>query len=127
MACRAWRHSGSAFAIRLRHTNAWYAKKASGSNVARATPAQLWPVVCSIGGDTGCFYGSLLWTLRAWMDWLVGGQGLSKGQRHPAHLNDELVTGSDMGSVCSRCVRQRAGAFWQDELERLLHGSCGRY
>jgi len=80
------RWTEGAFAIRLRHTNAYYAKKASGSNVARATPAQLWPVVCSIGGDTGYFYGSLLWTLRAWMDWLVGGPGLSKGRRHPTDL-----------------------------------------
>jgi uncharacterized protein YbjT (DUF2867 family) len=82
----AARWTEGAFAIRLRHDNAYYAKKASGSTVARATPAQLWPVVCSIGGDTGYFFGGPLWTLRAWMDWLVGGPGLSKGRRHPTEL-----------------------------------------
>jgi uncharacterized protein YbjT (DUF2867 family) len=82
----AARWTEGAFAIRLRHDNAYYAKKASGTLVARATPAQLWPVVCSIGGDTGYFFGSVLWTVRAWMDWLVGGPGLSKGRRHPTEL-----------------------------------------
>ncbi len=82
----AARWTEGAFAIRLRHDNAYYAKKASGSVVTRATPAQLWPVVCSIGGDTGYFFGGPLWTLRAWMDWLVGGPGLSKGRRHPTEL-----------------------------------------
>jgi uncharacterized protein YbjT (DUF2867 family) len=69
-----------------RHDYAFYAKRASGSAVAQATPAALWDVVCSLGGDVGYFYGGPLWTIRAWMDWAVGGPGLSRGRRHPTEL-----------------------------------------
>lgn len=82
----AARWTEGAFGIRLRHDNAYYAKKASGSAIARATPAQLWPIVCSLGGETGYFYGAPLWEVRAWMDWAVGGPGLSKGRRDPTEL-----------------------------------------
>lgn len=82
----AARWTEGAFGIRGRHEHAFYAKKASGSALARATPAQIWPIVCSLGGDTGYFYGAPLWQLRAWMDWAVGGPGLSKGRRHPTEL-----------------------------------------
>jgi hypothetical protein len=81
------RWSEGALAIRGgRHDYAFYAKKASGSAVAEATPAQLWPVVRSLGGETGYFFGAPLWKLRAWMDWVVGGPGLTKGRRHPTEL-----------------------------------------
>lgn len=69
-----------------RHDYAFYARRASGSAVADASPRAVWDVVCSLGGDTGYFYGGPLWTIRAWMDWLVGGPGLSKGRRHPTEL-----------------------------------------
>ncbi len=69
-----------------RHDNAFYAKRASGSAVADAPPAALWQVVSQLGGATGYFHANLLWRLRAWMDWLVGGPGLSRGRRHPTEL-----------------------------------------
>jgi uncharacterized protein YbjT (DUF2867 family) len=82
----AARWTEGAFAVRQRHDNAYYAKTASGSAIARATPAQVWQVVCALGGRNGYFYGAPLWRLRAWMDWCVGGPGLSKGRRHPTEL-----------------------------------------
>ncbi len=69
-----------------RHDYAFYARRASGSAVAHATPAAVWQVVCSLGGKVGYFYGGPLWTVREWMDWLVGGPGLTKGRRHPTEL-----------------------------------------
>jgi uncharacterized protein YbjT (DUF2867 family) len=69
-----------------RHDYAFYAKRASGSAVAHATPAALWRVVTQLGGNNGYFHGDFLWRLRAWLDWLVGGPGLSKGRRHPSEL-----------------------------------------
>lgn len=69
-----------------RHDYAFYAKRASGSSVARATPQAIWDVVTTLGGDVGYFYGGPLWVIRAWMDWLVGGPGLTKGRRHPTDL-----------------------------------------
>jgi uncharacterized protein YbjT (DUF2867 family) len=104
----AARWTQGAFAARQRHENAYYAKTASGSAVARATPAQLWNVVCSLGGRNGYFYGEPLWQLRAWMDWAVGGPGLSKGRRHPTELRlgdriDYWTVLALEPSVCCRC------------------------
>jgi len=69
-----------------RHDYAFYAKRASGSAVARATPQAISNVVTTLGGDVGYFYGGPLWAIRSWIDWLVGGPGLTKGRRHPTDL-----------------------------------------
>lgn len=70
----------------FRIDNAFYAKRAAGSAVAQATPAALWQVVATIGGDNGYYYAGLLWWIRGAMDWLLGGPGLTKGRRHPTEL-----------------------------------------
>ena len=69
-----------------RHDYAFYAKRAAGSAVARATPAAVWNLVTQLGGDVGYFYAAPLWKIRAWIDWLAGGPGLTKGRRHPTEL-----------------------------------------
>ncbi len=69
-----------------RHDYAFYAKRAAGSAVAGASPAAIWNVVTQLGGDVGYFYGGPLWVIREWMDWAVGGPGLTKGRRHPTEL-----------------------------------------
>ncbi len=69
-----------------RHDYAFYAKRAAGSAVARATPAAIWNIVTRLGGDVGYYYAAPLWKIRAWIDWLAGGPGLTKGRRHPSDL-----------------------------------------
>jgi uncharacterized protein YbjT (DUF2867 family) len=69
-----------------RHDYAFYAKRAAGSAIARASLAAIWRIVTRLGGDAGYFYAAPLWRLRAWIDWLAGGPGLSKGRRHPTDL-----------------------------------------
>jgi len=69
-----------------RHDHAFYAKKASGRALAKATPEAVWNVLCTLGGDTGYFYFDVLWRIRAWLDWAAGGPGLSRGRRHPTEL-----------------------------------------
>ena len=69
-----------------RHDYAYYAKRAAGSAVARATPAAIWDIVTRLGGDVGYYYAAPLWKIRAWIDWLAGGPGLTKGRRHPSEL-----------------------------------------
>ena len=69
-----------------RHDYAFYAKRAAGSAVAHATPQALWAVVTRLGGDVGYYYAAPLWKIRAWIDWLAGGPGLTKGRRHPTDL-----------------------------------------
>jgi uncharacterized protein YbjT (DUF2867 family) len=66
--------------------NAFYAKRASGSALAAASPAALWQVVTTLGGDNGYYYLGWLWWIRGALDWLLGGPGLTKGRRHPTEL-----------------------------------------
>jgi uncharacterized protein YbjT (DUF2867 family) len=69
-----------------RHDHSYYAKRAGASAVAAASPPAVWKVISAIGGDVGYFYMNFLWDIRAGMDWLVGGPGLSKGRRHPTEM-----------------------------------------
>ncbi len=46
----------------------------------------IWPVVASIGGDNGYYFGNWLWKLRGAMDRLMGGVGLRRGRRHPHQI-----------------------------------------
>ncbi|MDZ4659597.1 MAG: SDR family oxidoreductase [Bythopirellula sp.] len=39
-----------------------------------------------IGGQTGWYYGDWLWSLRGFLDLLVGGVGVRRGRRDPEHL-----------------------------------------
>jgi uncharacterized protein YbjT (DUF2867 family) len=76
-----------AFSMRKdRFDYAYYAKRASGSAIAEASPAAVWKVVTAIGGDNRYYFLNSLWSLRELMDWLVGGRGMQRGRRHPQDL-----------------------------------------
>jgi uncharacterized protein YbjT (DUF2867 family) len=76
-----------AFAMRKRRIDyAYYAKHASGSAVANASSEAVWSIVSRIGGDSRYYYLNSLWTLREFLDWVVGGRGLHRGRRDPETL-----------------------------------------
>ncbi len=52
-----------------------------------ASPAELFQVVCSIGGRKGWYAGDWLWSLRGVLDSLMGGVGMRRGRLHPHHLS----------------------------------------
>ena len=82
-----------AFAMRKGRVDyAYYAKRASGSQVSSASPAALWKVISAIGGDNRYYYLHSLWTLREFLDWLAGGHGLKRGRRDPqdVRLGDRI-------------------------------------
>ncbi|MFC1812641.1 SDR family oxidoreductase [Thermodesulfobacteriota bacterium] len=54
--------------------------------VLQATPEDVWAPIGRIGGDTGWYYGNLLWRLRGEIDRIAGGVGLRRGRRHPSEL-----------------------------------------
>ena len=56
------------------------------SSVVQASPAALWSVIESIGGQNGWYSWSLGWRLRGIMDRLTGGPGLRRGRRNPFDL-----------------------------------------
>jgi uncharacterized protein YndB with AHSA1/START domain len=54
--------------------------KAGGAAVTRASPEAVWAVVSRIGGDNRYYALNALWTMREWMDALVGGPGMRRGR-----------------------------------------------
>jgi uncharacterized protein YbjT (DUF2867 family) len=81
------RWTEGAFNLRgLRHDVAFYAKKASGSAQAQASPAAVWAQVIRMGGRNRYYYMNGLWWLREFMDWCAGGAGFSRGRRDPDDL-----------------------------------------
>jgi uncharacterized protein YbjT (DUF2867 family) len=43
--------------------------------------------IWAIGGETGWYYGTILWKIRGFIDQFYGGAGLRRGRRHPSELN----------------------------------------
>lgn len=52
-----------------------------------ASPAALWEVIESIGGEHGWYSFPLAWSVRGWADRVLGGVGLRRGRRDPRHLH----------------------------------------
>jgi uncharacterized protein YbjT (DUF2867 family) len=70
----------------FRPDHAFYAKKVSGTALSDAPPETVWAVVNTIGGANRYFYMNFLWSIREFLDWIVGGPGWSHGRRDPARL-----------------------------------------
>lgn len=109
------RWTEGAFAVRERQIDySYYAKRASGSAETRVEPAEVWRVVSAIGGDTRYYYLNTLWSIREWMDWLVGGPGLRRGRRHPqeVRVGDQIdywrVIGAEPGRRLTLAFGMRA-------------------
>jgi uncharacterized protein YbjT (DUF2867 family) len=51
-----------------------------------ADPDTVWRVVVGIGGENGWYSFPLAWSIRGWLDRLVGGVGLRRGRRDPQTL-----------------------------------------
>ncbi|MCW2642563.1 MAG: NAD-dependent epimerase/dehydratase [Dactylosporangium sp.] len=52
-----------------------------------APAGELWRVIESIGGAHGWYSFPLAWSVRGWLDRLVGGVGLRRGRRDPHRLH----------------------------------------
>ena len=51
-----------------------------------ASVEDLYATVTGIGGTRGWYVTPLLWSLRGWLDKLMGGVGMRRGRRHPDDL-----------------------------------------
>jgi uncharacterized protein YbjT (DUF2867 family) len=51
------------------------------------SPAQAFAPIRKIGGRTGWYYGNWLWSLRGFMDLLIGGVGVRRGRRDAENLH----------------------------------------
>lgn len=53
----------------------------------RTPPEQAFRAVEAIGGRNGWGYADWLWTLRGWLDLLIGGVGMRRGRRDPERVS----------------------------------------
>ncbi|NBR85845.1 MAG: SDR family oxidoreductase [Proteobacteria bacterium] len=58
----------------------------SRSAQVAASPAGVFAAVERIGGGTGWYFATWLWTLRGWLDLLMGGVGMRRGRCDPERL-----------------------------------------
>jgi hypothetical protein len=75
---------GSAPAFQLRQSEGLIREIRSCS--ASASPEAIFRSFTSLGGDTGWLFLDWAWSLRGFIDQLVGGPGLRRGRRHPTAL-----------------------------------------
>ncbi|MDQ0989051.1 SDR family oxidoreductase [Streptomyces sp. V3I7] len=75
-----------------------------------ATPEALWEVIEGIGGDTGWYSSPLAWSVRGWLDRLIGGVGHRRGRRDARRLrvDDSLDFWRVEEIVPGRLLRLRA-------------------
>ncbi|OLN25935.1 putative nucleoside-diphosphate-sugar epimerase [Desulfovibrio sp. DV] len=52
----------------------------------QADPERTWKAITHIGGDTGWYYGDVLWRIRGFLDQLAGGVGLRRVTIRPGKL-----------------------------------------
>ena len=78
--------------------------------VVAVSPERAFAAVERIGGAHGWYACNWLWTLRGWLDRLIGGPGMSRGRRDP----DRLCTGDTLDcwrvEICEPPRRLRLAA-----------------
>lgn len=52
----------------------------------KTTPEHAFAPIRKIGGRTGWYYGNWLWSVRGFLDLLIGGVGVRRGRRDPENL-----------------------------------------
>ncbi|WP_327006020.1 SDR family oxidoreductase [Dactylosporangium sp. NBC_01737] len=98
-------------------------------------PERLWRVIEAIGGQNGWHSFPLAWSVRGWLDRLVGGVGLRRGRRDPERLHvgealdfwrvEEIVPGE---LLRLRAEMKLPGRAWlemrvaRDERGRTVYG-----
>ncbi|NCX97908.1 MAG: SDR family oxidoreductase [Planctomycetia bacterium] len=78
--------------------------------VISVSPERAFAAIERIGGTNGWYAANWLWTLRGWLDQLIGGPGMARGRRDP----DRLRTGDTLDcwrvEICEPPRRLRLAA-----------------
>jgi len=64
----------------------FYALQAGATAQGEAAVADVFRILCTIGGENGHFFANGLWWLRRAVDWLIGGPSFRRRRRHPTEL-----------------------------------------
>lgn len=78
--------------------------------VVAATPERAFAAIERIGGPHGWYACNWLWTLRGWIDRVLGGPGMARGRRDPDTLRDGDVLDCWRVETCARPRRLRLAA-----------------
>ncbi|MFF0151566.1 SDR family oxidoreductase [Micromonospora sp. NPDC005203] len=99
-----------------------------------APPAALWRVIEGVGGEHGWYSFPLAWSVRGWLDRLVGGVGLRRGRRDPHRLQvgealdfwrvEEIVPGE---LLRLRAEMRLPGRAWLEMRVLPTEGGRSRY
>ncbi|MBY8873405.1 SDR family oxidoreductase [Micromonospora sp. PLK6-60] len=99
-----------------------------------APPAALWRVIEGVGGEHGWYSFPLAWSVRGWLDRLVGGVGLRRGRRDPHRLQvgealdfwrvEEIVPGE---LLRLRAEMRLPGRAWLEMRAEPAEGGGSRY
>ncbi|MGL5029873.1 MAG: DUF2867 domain-containing protein [Aeromonas sp.] len=85
----------TALGLRWRHPEyGFYDRTASGTAISLASTDALWQVLQQLGGESRYFYMDSLWTIREWMDHLIGGPARTRGRTNP----DRFIKGDMIDS-----------------------------
>jgi uncharacterized protein YbjT (DUF2867 family) len=97
-----------------------------------ASPSAVYQTIVRIGGKQGWYRSDWLWSVRGWLDKLVGGPGMRRGRRHPTDLRigDAVDFWRVEALEPDRLVRLRAemrlpGDAWLEwQIEPVRHDRC---
>ncbi|MEV4658552.1 SDR family oxidoreductase [Micromonospora sp. NPDC049301] len=99
-----------------------------------APPAALWRVIEGVGGEHGWYSFPLAWSIRGWLDRLIGGVGLRRGRRDPHRLQvgealdfwrvEEIVPGE---LLRLRAEMRLPGRAWLEMRALPADGGRSRY
>ncbi|MEU8297846.1 SDR family oxidoreductase [Micromonospora sp. NPDC048909] len=99
-----------------------------------ASPEALWRVIEGVGGEHGWYSFPLAWSVRGWLDRLIGGVGLRRGRRDPHRLQvgealdfwrvEEIVPGE---LLRLRAEMRLPGRAWLEMRALPADGGRSRY
>jgi len=83
-----WSDAFSSVAFKKKRSTVEYGRRFVDSRTMHVSclPEKAFRPIERLGGLTGWYFGNWLWTLRGWMDLALGGVGMRRGRRDPAHV-----------------------------------------
>jgi len=78
--------------------------------VVAVSPEQAFAAIERIGGKNGWYAADWLWTLRGWLDRLIGGPGMARGRRDPERLSTGETLDCWRVEICEPPRRLRLAA-----------------
>jgi hypothetical protein len=78
--------------------------------VVAVSPERAFEAIARIGGMNGWYAADWLWTLRGWLDQLIGGPGMARGRRHAERLETGYTLDCWRVEICEPPRRLRLAA-----------------